>query len=96
MREFRHHIQFLACNLCTIKNPKMKTAFDWAVEKIVQLSDLPNSSILMFTFSIKVDGVTVCLAEAPWAVEYGSSLCNLSLLGVGLRSSYHHTRTAKE
>lgn len=32
-----------------------------------------------FTFSIKLNGVTVGLTEAPWTVEDRSSLCNVDL-----------------
>lgn len=48
---------------------------------------------IKLTFGIKLDGVTVRLSAAPWAVEDGSSLCDVSLCRVGLGSSDHHTRT---
>lgn len=51
-------------------------------------------SDLWFTFSIKLNGVTVGLTEAPGTVEDGSSLCNVGLRRVGLGSSDHHTGAA--
>lgn len=49
----------------------------------------------MLTFCVKLDGVTIWLAEAPWTVEDGSPLYNVNLPCGGLGSSNHHTRTAK-
>lgn len=47
------------------------------------------------TFSIKLDGVTVGLTEAPRTVEDGTCLGDVHLTRVGLGRSDHHTRTAK-
>lgn len=48
----------------------------------------------VFTFSIKLDGVTVGLTEAPGTVEDGSSLCHVGLRRVGLGGADHHARAA--
>lgn len=48
----------------------------------------------VFTFGIKLDGVTVGLLEAPGTVEDGSSLCNVGLRRVGLGGANHHARAA--
>lgn len=48
------------------------------------------------TFAVKLDGVTVRVAEAPRTVEDGSSLRNVDLPRVGLGSSDHHTHTANQ
>lgn len=65
---------------------------------ITQLSNFPDIFIIFIklTFGIKLDGVTVELSEAPWAVEDRSSLCDVGLRCVGLRSSYQHTCTVNE
>lgn len=50
---------------------------------------------LILTLAVKLNGVTVRLAEAPWTVEDGSALFNVDLLRFGLGSSDHHTGTAE-
>lgn len=54
----------------------------------------PVFSSVKLTFAIELDGVTVRLGSTPRAVEDGSSLCDVSLCGVGFGSSDHDTCTA--
>lgn len=53
-------------------------------------------NIRTLTFDIKLNVVTVRLAEAPRTVEDGSSLRNVDLPRVGFGSSDHHTHTANQ
>lgn len=48
----------------------------------------------LLTFSVKLNGVTVGLTEAPGTVEDRSSLHYVDLRCVGLGSSDHHARAA--
>lgn len=52
-------------------------------------------SDMVFTFSIKLDAVTLGPAQSPRTVEDGSSLRDVDLLRAGLGSSDQHARTAE-
>lgn len=61
---------------------------------VFQCLNLISLFTTKFTFSVKLNGATVGLTEAPRTVEDGSSLCNVDLRCVGLGRSDHHTRAA--